>query len=256
MKKWMFFASLMVVGSVWAGGYTNDFTYSTGTKNLGDGTIIASDNGQASIYANKLRLTQDTDTSVYDGQVGNFVLYDLDPGKAVTGFTVSFDSLIKATGTPADGFSLNFGTLTTSFPNGGEQGMAGSSLLTISWDTWGANSGINVYLNGSSTYLAHNAYSPVVEDNFNDPPTSASIVWDETGGLDVVYNGQTIFNNLDVSGFSASAGDRFGFAARTGAAYEDAFIDDLDITTVPEPASVMMLLVGTGVIGLIRRFYK
>ena len=109
-------------------------------------------------------------------------------------------------------------------------------------------------MNGASSYFAHNTYSPIVEDNFNDPLTSASIVWDETDGLDVIYNGQTIFSGLDVSDFSASAGDRFAFAARCGAIQEDVFIDNLDVTTVPEPASVLMLALGGGLIALKRRF--
>lgn len=237
--KW--FLSLVLVGttSVFAGGYTNDFSSYSTVTDLGDGTTIASSDGQAQVWNGKLRLTQDT--SSYDGQVGNFALYDLDPGQAITGFTVSFDSLIKATSTSADGFSLNFGTLPSSLPNGGEQGMTSSSLLTIAWDTYGPNTGINVYLNGSSSALAHNAYSPIVEDNFNDPLTSASIVWDSESGLDVVYNGQTIFSGLDVSGFSATEGDCFAFAARTGASYEDVFIDNLEVATVPEPVSALLL---------------
>ena len=53
-----------------------------------------------------------------------------------------------------------------------------------------------------------------------------------TGSFDLVYNGRTIMDKLDV-GFQPITGGRFGFGARTGGLNTNQFVDDVSITTSP-----------------------
>lgn len=254
MKKgivWL--CGFLLVSSAQAGLYTQDFNSAANlSTDLGDGTTITSTTGHAQVYDTgswkALRLTQDQ----VAGQTANFALYDLDAGGAITSFTSSFDSLIKGGADPADGFSFNFGTLPV-LPDGGEMGMSGGSMLSIGWDTYaGGGRGIEVFVNGSS--VSRSGVQPILQPDINQAFTRATITWDETG-LDVIYNGASVFTDLDVSGFTASAGDRFAFAARTGAAYEDVFIDNVNVATIPEPAVVGLVTLFGGSILFVRRIF-
>ena len=243
MKKLMVASLMLMAAGAWAGTYSQNFDgYADGTTVLGDGTqVLDNGSGVTEVYNysgstswSALRLTQDN----VKGQIGNFVIGDLDAGDVVTGFTATFDTLIKADSTPADGFSFNFGTL-GSTPYGGEEGMyAGSGqMLSVCWDTYGPDIGIDIIVNGST--VSHSSVSPVVESSIDVAFRAVTIVWDESG-LDVMYGGTSVFSD-EVIGFSAGSGAEFAFAARTGDSFEDVFIDNLNITTVPEPASVLLL---------------
>jgi hypothetical protein len=114
-------------------------------------------------------------------------------------------------------------------------------MLSIGWDTYEADNGhaMSVFVNGILVTRRTDYFAPV-QTSLNAPFTSATIVWDENG-LDVLYNGVQCWTDLDVSGFTPSAGDRFAFAARTGDSYEDVFIDNVNVQTVPEPASAALI---------------
>jgi hypothetical protein len=51
------------------------------------------------------------------------------------------------------------------------------------------------------------------------------------GTLDLQYNGQQIFNNVQLPGYTPMANGYFALGARTGGASEDAWLDDLKIAT-------------------------
>jgi hypothetical protein len=93
--------------------------------------------------------------------------------------------------------------------------------------------------------------APVIQTSLDGSFTPVSIVWDGDG-LDVIYGATTVFSNLAID-FSAESGAEFAFAARTGASTEFVFIDNVNITAVPEPASAMLLGIGAAVTLLIRR---
>ncbi len=210
-----------------AGSYgPQNFTYTDGTTDLADGTAIASSNGVASVQKNYLRLTQDG----VGGTSSSFKLSDLDSGKEVTVFTITFSLRMSTAGNPADGFSVNFGAIPEG-NGGGEGGFAMADGLFIAWDTYnngGDDPSIEVFSDGVSianypqTFSSvHNEWMPV------------SIHWDSSG-LDINYNGTTLATDLETSGFVPGVGDSVAFSARTGGASQDTFIDTLEVITVPE----------------------
>jgi hypothetical protein len=250
MKRWAYVMGCCMVSSlVHAGVYSQDFNAAANNStDLGDGSIISG--SQAFVYNPSgtdgfLVLSQD----FTGGVIGNFVLPVLDPVDAITGFTATFDSYFKASGVPADGFSFNVGSI-GSLPYGGEEGMYSSgSMLSIGFDTY-SNQGIRVFTNG--VLAAENtSIVPIVDSSWK----GVEIVLD-ANGLDVTYDGSAVFTDLNVSGYNPQTGDRFGFAARTGAAYEDAFFDNVNVQTVPEPATLGLVgLFGCGAM-LVRRIFK
>ncbi len=260
MKKWLcsFTVLLMAAVSVQAGSYSQNFnSASAGSTDLGDGTTITDNiGGIAQVYDNgswkALRLTQDGTA----GTIGNFAVGDLDAGTVVQSFTTTFDLLIKDdTGNTADGFSFNFGTLGT-LAYGGEEGMySGSgSMLSIGWDTYdngGDPQSIEVFVNGVSAGN-NTAVPPVIASSLSDPFQSVFINWD-ANGLDVTYGGTAIFTDLNVADFTPLSGAQFAFAARTGGSYEDVFIDNVNISTVPEPAGATLIAAIVAAAYFIRR---
>ena len=142
---------------------------------------------------------------------------------------ITFDLYLDASGTPADGVSVNFGGIPAG--NGaGEGGFAMDGGLAIGWDTYsngGEQKSVEVFANGVSilNYVwdfntVFGAWVPVV------------VHWDEDG-LDLSYNGTVIANDLATPGFVPKPGDSCAFSARTGGATEDCFIDDLEVVTAP-----------------------
>jgi hypothetical protein len=223
-------ATLFSIGSfAFAGTYgTQPFTFANGTTNIGGGATIASNNGVASIQNNALRLTANG-----TGDTGaSFKLPDLDPGKEVQSFQVTFVVRIFSSGTPADGFSFNFGAL-PSDNGGGEGGFAMPNGLVVAWDTYNNTNdapSIEIFANGISVGNFPQTFN-TTDGNYRP----VTVRWD-ANGLDVVFNGVTICTDLPTPGFIPTPGNRFGFSARTGGATEDVFIDDLLATTTPATA--------------------
>ncbi|MES2572897.1 MAG: CotH kinase family protein [Verrucomicrobiota bacterium] len=224
-RGWSLFFLLACTDVARAGSYgTQAFTFATGTKNLGDSSVIASNDGTASVQANALRLTAN---GVGD-TTASFKLPDLDAGKGISGFDVTFKLRLFTSGTPADGFALNFGSLPAD--NGrGESGFTMQNGLSIAWDTY--NNGndvpsIEIFANGISVGNFAQTFS------FDGAYRTVSLHWD-SGGLDVTYNGVKICSDLPTPGFIPSPGNRFGFSARTGGSTEDVYLDDLLVATVP-----------------------
>ncbi len=235
--------------SVQAGSYSQDFNSAAeGSTDLGDGsTIVSSIPGVTQVYYHgswkALRLAQDEAVAT----VANYAIPDLDPGVAITGFTATFDVLIKSDGGDAGGgFAFNFGKLGT-MPYDGECGMYSGSgnMISVYWKTNYRPRSIDVYVK-SGIVGQESAYPMIIGDSLDDPFQSVTIHLD-ANGLDVIYNGQTVFPDLDVFsffGYTPSAGDRFAFSATTDDASEDVFIDNLSITTVPEPMTSSLFTAG------------
>src|SRR4051812_13439924 len=99
---------LALTWSAHGGSYgPQTFTFANGTTALGDGSLIASSDGTASVQSNALRLT----ASGVGNTGASFKLPDLDPGKVVQSVDLAFKVRLFASGTPADGFTVNFGAL-------------------------------------------------------------------------------------------------------------------------------------------------
>jgi hypothetical protein len=69
--------------------------------------------------------------------------------------------------------------------------------------------------------------------------------------VSVTYGGQSVFSNVSTGSFAPVMGDTFAFNANTGASTQDAFLDNINITTVPEPSALVLL--GLGSVSLLRR---
>src|SRR5678815_5752535 len=187
------------------------FTFANNTVNLGDGTVIASTTttgGQptCSVQNNALRLTANGTGSTS----ASFKLPILDPSKEVGSFDVTYNLIFSASGTPADGYSLNFGPIPAG-NGGGEGGYVMPNGLVIAWDTY--NNGndvpsIEVFANGISVGNFPQTFA------FNGSVKAVLIHWD-AGGLDLTVGGVAICTNLATPGFVPSVGYSFAFSGRT-----------------------------------------
>ncbi|NCF86614.1 MAG: hypothetical protein GWQ08_13960, partial [Verrucomicrobiaceae bacterium] len=200
---WLLSVALMAVAP--AGSYgPQNFTFADDNTDLGDGTVIDSNTGVASVQGNYLRLTQDG----VGGTASSFKLSDLDPGKESEAFTITFSLRMSTDDNPADGFSVNFGAIPDGY-GGGEGGFAIPDGLIIAWDTYdnGSDSpSIEVFSDGisianfpQSFSSVHNIWVPV------------NIHWDASG-LDLTYNGTAITTDLAAPGFVPGVGNTVAFS--------------------------------------------
>lgn len=250
---------LSLAGSQFASGtvFLQNFqSYAAGANTFSDGSILRTNNSSVGVvYENStswkaLRLTQDGDAI---GAASSYFIPNLEPTHTISSFTTTFDLLIKNDkGVPADAFSFNVGTFkSTSGVYGNWDGMYDSSgtntgpVLSIVWDTYdngGDPNSIEVFLNGTS--IGNNTSAgktPYVAGNLDLAGfRSVTINW-VNNQLNVSYNGQTIFSNLSTGSFTPALGDSFAFYAGTGGANQDVFVDNISITTVPEPSSLGLL---------------
>lgn len=203
---------------------TQNFTYATGTKNLGDGTVIGStDTGTiTSIQNSALQLVNRN----FPNTNASYKLYDLDPGFSLASWDVSCKMMMRApnSGTPADGWALNVGPIPDGNGNG-EGGYAMSGGLFISFTTY-VSPRIQVFANGISIFNQSMAFT------FDTTFRTVVVHWD-ANGLDLTYAGNSIFSNLATTGYVPAPGHRFAFTARTGGSRQTTSLDDLLITTVP-----------------------
>lgn len=166
---------------------------------------------------------------------GALVIPDPASGAAVYGFTAEFDVLLRSAATPADGFSLSFGTdipddPTLSPPQGLEQGTGAG--LAVSFDIYDNGGGeapaIDVIYNGQTVASQK---LPIASIMTGDEYAHAIIHLENDGTIDVVYDGVFIHDNVAVPGFASVSGGRFALAGRTGGSSADQWIDNLEIAT-------------------------
>ena len=166
-------------------------------------------------------------------QNAGFVLDDLDAGVSVNAFTATFQLLLGGPGgttTLADGFSFNY---SGDMPDGtlDETGVP-STGLTVEFHTFHFNttSGIGIHVLWSGAIIA--THLMPVASLVTGTYTNVVIQLVTNGTLNVTYGTNVIYTNLVIPGFVPVAG-RFGLGARTGADYENCWVDNLSISTTP-----------------------
>lgn len=237
----------------------------TGTA-LGDGSEIGSTGTAAQVQGNRLRLTDTATTSTR----ASFRIPAL--ASSSLGWTATFDfTITDAVGgnPPADGFSFNYGAIPARTgagagvtQDGGAEGGWNGGIQHISFevDTWrngDVEQGVNIGVNNSGHPGPAFTNGQILPDDGTVNGT-ATISWDpalgasfSTTGLDTNAN----FTNIATPGFTGDDAYVFAFSARTGGATEDLFIDNIVIiTTIPEPTSMVLVLLGLlGLVGCARR---
>ena len=228
-----------------AATYMQNFDgFADGTTDLGDGSMM---NGTANIQGGQLELTR-------DGVAGGFASFNV-PGLAnsALGFTATFDfTVIDSAGAndPADGVSFNYGNFALGELGGAEEGMGAIAGVTenVSFeiDTWmngDAEVGVNIAekSGGVDNNLAF------TNGNILDDGTTvsgiATMSWDPINGASFSTTGlltNAAFSDVATS-FTADDAHLFGLSARVGGANETILIDNLSITTIPEPSGTMLL---------------
>jgi hypothetical protein len=280
MKKcqlMMLILALAVVQVGYEKGYAAglDFDFETGVP---DGTAVY---GNARVDEGILKLTDGLNS-----QQGSFVTDPTLP--SLLGFDATFqvrlaDSTCCTSGAdprPADGFSF---VVAPDIPDAsfGEEG-AGTGLIVAfdAWDNGGADTApaIDVVWGGPGSVLdtvsmaepREGGRDPVTEiptDPVTAEPMTLStagypagefvpvrIQLDPDGTVDVSYKGVLVLDEVAIPDFTSIADARFGFGARTGGANQAHWVDDLEVTLIPEPSSAMICsLLGLGLLFYSRR---
>lgn len=233
-----------------AASYIQNFDgFADGTTDLGDGSAISSNLdqagfpvGQASVQGGSLRLTEDDVNS----QRASFRVPAV--ANSSLGWTATFDfTLFDAVGgnPPADGFSFNYGNILpqTTFVAGetghgnAETGMGGT-VIAFAIDTWqDGGQGYNIWGATDPQRINGNVLPSGVEVS-----GTATISWDPTTTSFTTTGLADNATFVDVPHtFAGDDNYGFSFSARTGGANEELRIDNLVITTVPEPSGTLLL---------------
>ena len=194
-------------------------------------------------------------TTASNGQIGSFIINDLDPGHYVNGFTATFNALIGGGTSPAaDGFSLNFAN---NLPNAPISEEGDGTGLTVAFDSYdnGGNEAPAIDVKWGGATVGHVLTPVALGSSFFD----VFVHLDTDGTLDLNYNNVPIYSNFSIPGFSPILGGRFGFGGRTGGLNENNFIDNLSISTsaiVPEPSTMLLLILGIAGLFGVRRMAR
>ena len=220
--------------------YLQDFNgFENGETDLGDDSVIDSNNGVAGVQSGALRLT----VNGTGGSLSSFKTPSMGV-QPTQSFLVTFDMALEAAGTPADGFSFAYGPIADAGTGSGEEGF--DAGMTVEFDTYnnggeGADNGIGIDVSVDGTDVPDGQQREEAGANptdnrffkFDGEFRRVEIYYirtgDDTGLLDVTVDGVKIYNNLAVDGFSPEPSDSFGFSARTGGATETLLIDNLKI---------------------------
>ena len=226
---------LLSATSLRAGQYFQDFSgVSVGATSFGDGSqLFATPAGVASVQDATYRELQLTASGTGNTRSA-LLLPDLDPGMPVYAFSAKWNTQIyRASTNDADGFSFNFGQLASlNLINASYFQEAGYPTgLCFSVQTYKDNNpGFYLRLNGN--VIASLTNNPITQwgltNNFRH---FFEVDWHHTNGLTVRVDGQTIFSNVVMVGFSPMAGDRFVWAARTGGFTEQVRLDNIIVVT-------------------------
>jgi hypothetical protein len=262
-SRWITPALLLACGCsslAFAGTYIQNFnSVADGSTSFNDGSIVRTNNANTYVgnwtTSPSFRLTTDNQQNTST----SYFLPNLEPTHTTSSFSAVFDLKFKSDIFAADAFAFNFGTIkTTASSTWASKGIYDSSgvktgpMLSVVWDTYsgdGARS-IDVYLNGAR--IGTNTTTVPIVPNFWTPGDfkNVTINWADNE-LDVSYNSQSVFSNLSTGAFAPAMGDTFAFNAVTGGSTQDVFLDNINITTVPEPSALVLL--GLGSVSLLRR---
>jgi len=243
-----------MITSASAASYLQNFDgFANGTTDLGDGSVIGSHfddagNGvaRASVQGGELRITEDNVNS----QRASFRIPAV--ANSSLGWSATFDfTMADAAGdnAPADGFSFNYGNIlplteTRAGENGhgNAEGGMGGNVIAFTVDTWQIGNAVNppgVGILGTTDPARTNGITLADGGSING---TATISWNPTT---TSYSTTGLDTNADFTDIPHTfAGDDtygFSFSARTGGANEEFRIDNLVITTVPEPSGAMLI---------------
>jgi hypothetical protein len=251
MKKVLISTLLGVTASsAFAGSYIQNFnSIGDGSTSFNDGSIVRTNNAGTQVGSwtttKSFRMTTDSQQGVST----SYFLPNLEPTHTTSSFSASFDLKFKSDIVPADAFAFNFGTIkTTASSTWASQGIYDASgvktgqMLSVVWDTYSGDdpNSIEVFLNGAR--IANNTSIVPIVPNFwtTGDFKNVTINWADNV-LNVSYNGQSVFNGLSTGAFVPAMGDTFAFNAVTGGSTQDVFLDNISITTVPEPSALGLL---------------
>lgn len=173
-------------------------------------------------------------TKSVNDQQGSLVIEDFDAGATVYGFQATMKARIGGgSPTPADGWSFNFGPDLPDGPITEEGAGTGLSVVFDTYDNGSAEApAIDVKVGGA---VVISTKVPIGDLITGSTFGSVTIRLNANGSLDLDYNGKVIYTNYFLPNYTPLAGARFAFGAKTGGLNENAFIDDLAITTYLQP---------------------
>jgi hypothetical protein len=244
MFKWLP-VMLLSGATAFAGSFTSDFS-NTNQPGYTLNTVTDPSGNVYPVVTNSALLLLANEGSLGPDSI---VLNDLDTnlggGLAIDAFTANFDLQIgPGTGTPADGIAFVFGPDITSSTAFGEEGpnmpSGGVAICFVTYAGDGPGIGFNVRVFDSGAGIGGivaGGYVPMQSATMVDSQLhNVSIAVDRNGTLNMVWNGQTIFTNLFLSGWSPVSG-QFAIGGRNGGDSQQILISNLDITTIEEPAT-------------------
>ena len=170
-------------------------------------------------------------TEALNDQNGLFLIEDLNAGKAVDSVDVRFDlQLGPGSAPPADGFSFSWANDLPSAPFGTAEEGAGTGL-TVAFDVYDSGGGeapsVDVKFGGAVVASHKLSLDELVLERF----ANVIIRLTPNGRVDVAYDGRLLHQGIQISNFTAIAGGKFAFAARTGGANEAHYVDNIAIST-------------------------
>lgn len=186
--------------------------------------------GNAAINGESVHIT---DAAV--GQNGSLVINNLNGGNLLDRFRITYRMVLGGSANPADGYSLSIGNDVAN--QSGEEG-SGSGLI-LAFDNY--NNGVgespvdnaapSIAIKWGGVFLTNFVTTLMRTDSF----VPVVVNMEPDGTLDLIYNGVVVFNNFPTP-FRGIVNPRFVWAARTGGAVENAWIDDICINDfVPGP---------------------
>jgi hypothetical protein len=176
----------------------------------------------------------------------SIVLNNLDTnGTAIDSFTAAFQlQMGPGSSPPADGFAFVFGPdilpSTTFSEEGPYMPDGGIAVCFVAYAGDGPGIGVNVRVLDDTSPLGGivpGGYVPMQSGTMVD--SQMHNVWMQVkrnGTFSMMWNGQTVFTNLFLTGWSPVTG-LFAFGGRNGGLTEQVLISNLVITTIEEPST-------------------
>ena len=244
MVRALLMAGLLVGGSVIAGTYSNNFDPTKPTDLSFGGTVVLTPYLTNWYQGTNCAILTDNTA----GEQSGITTPDFDATQNIESFTASFWLQIgPGMSPPADGVSFNFGPDVYSGAAFTEEGVSvpGSPDLVVEFDT---------YNNGATTVggVYYAAEAPALDIKYagtkvglvplplaqmeNSEFQNVSIQVTRAGKVSVVYQGQVIYTNFWIAGWTPTYG-LFNISGRCGGQAEWAAVSDLTINTVLQAAT-------------------